>query len=149
MIELTESLKNRVRIHEGVRTSMYLDSLGKATIGIGHLIKPHERERYAEGVEISMDEVEELFEMDLNRAAAGAESLIEECIGHDLPSHIEEVILEMVYQLGTQGVRNFSKMWKAMRVKDWKTAASEMKDSRWHKQTTKRCESLAEIVANT
>lgn len=149
MIELTESLKNRVRIHEGIRTSMYLDSLGKATIGIGHLIKPHERERYAEGVEISMDEVEELFEMDLNRAAAGAESLIKECIGHDLPPHIEEVILEMVYQLGTQGVRNFKKFWKALRVKDWKTAASEMKDSRWHKQTTKRCESLAEIVANT
>tara|TARA_X000001388_G_scaffold66572_1_gene53423 strand:- start:48 stop:497 length:450 start_codon:yes stop_codon:yes gene_type:complete len=149
MIELTDSLKDRVRIHEGVRTTMYLDSLGKATIGIGHLIKPHERERYAEGIEISMDEVEELFEMDLNRAAAGAESLIEECIGHDLPPHVEEVILEMVYQLGTQGVRNFSKMWKAMRVKDWKKASEEMKDSRWHKQTTKRCESLAEIIANT
>ena len=149
MIELTDDLKARVRLHEGVRTQMYLDSLGKATIGIGHLIKPHERARYAEGVEISMDEVEELFEMDLNRAAAGAESLIKECIGHDLPPHIEEVILEMVYQLGTQGVRNFKKFWKALRVKDWKTAASEMKDSRWHKQTTKRCESLAEIVANT
>ena len=149
MIELTDSLKDRVRIHEGVRTTMYLDSLGKATIGIGHLIKPHERERYAEGIEISMDEVEELFEMDLNRAAAGAESLIEECIGHDLPPHVEEVILEMVYQLGTQGVRNFSKMWKAMRVKDWKKAAEEMKDSRWHSQTPKRCEHLAEIVANT
>ena len=149
MIELTDDLKARVRLHEGVRTQMYLDSLGKATIGIGHLIKPHERERYAEGVEISMDEVEELFEMDLNRAAAGAESLIKECIGHDLPPHIEEVILEMVYQLGTEGVRNFKKFWKALRIKDWKTAASEMKDSRWHKQTTKRCESLAEIVANT
>ncbi len=149
MIELTDSLKDRVRIHEGIRTTMYLDTLGKATIGIGHLIKPHERERYAEGVEISMDEVEELFEMDLNRAAAGAESLIQECIGHDLPPHVEEVILEMVYQLGTQGVRNFSKMWKAMRVKDWKKASGEMKDSRWHKQTTKRCESLAEIIANT
>ena len=149
MIELTDHLKARVRLNEGIRTSMYLDSLGKATIGIGHLIKPHERERYAEGVEISMDEVEELFEMDLNRAAAGAESLIEECIGHDLPLHIEEVILEMVYQLGTQGVRNFKNMWKAMRVKDWKKASEEMKDSRWHKQTTKRCESLAEIVANT
>jgi hypothetical protein len=36
-----------------------------------------------------------------------------------------------------------------MRVKDWKKASEEMKDSRWHKQTTKRCESLAEIIANT
>jgi hypothetical protein len=57
---------------------MYLDSLGKATIGIGHLILPHERERYAEGVEITMEEVEELFDIDLNRAAAGADELIAE-----------------------------------------------------------------------
>jgi GH24 family phage-related lysozyme (muramidase) len=149
MIELTDSLKARIRAHEGVRTSMYLDSLGKATIGIGHLIQPHEREKFSEGVEISMELVEELFDLDLNRAAAGAEVLIEECVGHDLPEHITEVILEMVFQLGTQGVRNFKKMWKAMRVKDWQKAAAEMKDSRWHSQTTKRCEHLAEIVANT
>lgn len=149
MIELTDSLKARIRAHEGVRTSMYLDSLGKATIGIGHLIQPHEREKFSEGVEISMELVEELFDLDLNRAAAGAEVLIEECVGHDLPEDITEVILEMVFQLGTQGVRNFKKMWKAMRVKDWQKAAAEMKDSRWHSQTTKRCEHLAEIVANT
>jgi GH24 family phage-related lysozyme (muramidase) len=67
MIDLTDDLKARVRLHEGVRTQMYLDSLGKATIGIGHLIQPHERTRYAEGVEISMEEVEELFDIDLNR----------------------------------------------------------------------------------
>ena len=149
MINITDSLKDRVREHEGVRTSMYLDSLGKATIGIGHLIQPHERERYAEGVEISMEEVEELFDLDLNRAAAGADLLIDECVGHDLPQNVEEVILEMVFQLGTNGVRKFSKMWKAMRVKDWEKAAAEMKDSRWHSQTPKRCEHLAEIVANT
>jgi len=73
MIEITDALRDQVRHHEGVRTQMYLDSLGKATIGIGHLILPHERERYAEGVEITMEEVEELFDIDLNRAAAGAE----------------------------------------------------------------------------
>jgi len=65
MIELTDSLKARIRAHEGVRTSMYLDSLGKATIGIGHLIQPHEREKFSEGVEISMELVEELFDFRL------------------------------------------------------------------------------------
>ena len=149
MIEITDELKARVQDHEGLRTSVYLDTLGKKTVGIGHLVQPHEEERFAEGVEIPMDQIIEIFEMDLNRAAAGADSLIEECIGHDLPQHIGEVILEMVFQLGTNGVRKFKKMWKAMRVKDWKTAAAEMKDSRWHKQTPRRCEYLAEIVANT
>lgn len=67
MIELTESLKNRVRIHEGIHIYV-LGFTRQSHHRHHHLIKPHERERYAEGVEISMDEVEELFEMDLNRA---------------------------------------------------------------------------------
>ena len=149
MIKITDELKARVQDHEGLRTSVYLDSLGKKTVGIGHLVLPHEEERFAEGVEIPLEQIMEIFEMDLNRAAAGADSLIEECIGHDLPEQIGEVILEMVFQLGTNGVRKFKKMWKAMRVKDWRTAAAEMKSSRWHSQTPKRCEYLAEIVANS
>ena len=149
MIKITDELKARVQDHEGLRTSVYLDTLGKKTVGIGHLVQPHEMERFAEGVEIPMDEIMEIFEMDLNRAAAGADMLIQENVGHDLPQHVGEVILEMVFQLGTTGVSKFKKFWKALRVKDWKKAAAEMKDSRWHSQTPRRCESLAEIVANT
>ena len=149
MIKITDALKARVQDHEGLRTSVYLDTLGKKTVGIGHLVQPHEMERFAEGVEIPMDEIMEIFEMDLNRAAAGADMLIEDNVGHDLPQHVGEVILEMVFQLGTTGVSKFKKFWKALRVKDWKKAAAEMKDSRWHSQTPRRCESLAEIVANT
>ena len=149
MIKITDELKARVQDHEGLRTSVYLDSLGKKTVGIGHLVQPHEMERFAEGVEIPMEDIIEIFELDLNRAAAGADMLIEDNIGHELPQHVGEVILEMVFQLGTTGVSKFKKMWKAMRVKQWKTAAAEMKDSRWHSQTPKRCEHLAEIVANT
>ena len=149
MIKITDELKARVQDHEGLRTSVYLDTLGKKTVGIGHLVQPHEMERFAEGVEIPMDEIMEIFEMDLNRAAAGADMVIEDNVGHDLPQHVGEVILEMVFQLGTTGVSKFKKFWKALRVKDWKKAAAEMKDSRWHSQTPRRCESLAEIVANT
>ena len=149
MIKITDALKARVQDHEGLRTSVYLDTLGKKTVGIGHLVQPHEMERFAEGVEIPMDEIMEIFEMDLNRAAAGADMLIQENVGHDLPQHVGEVILEMVFQLGTTGVSIFKKFRKALRVKDWKKASEEMNDSRWHSQTPKRCESLAEIVANT
>jgi len=117
MIKITDELKARVTSAEGIVDHVYLDSLGKATIGIGHLIQPHERERFPEGKKISREEIDELFDLELNRAAAGADALIEECIDHDLPVHIEHVIVEMVFQLGTQGVRNFSKMWKNMRNK--------------------------------
>ena len=150
-IKITDELKARIRDHEGCVDTVYPDTLGKATIGIGHLVQPHERQRFKKGVKISVDEIEDLFLIDLNRACAGAEQLISENYRGDkrLPQVIEHVIVEMVFQLGKTGVSKFKKMWKAMRVKDWKKAAEEMKDSRWHSQTPKRCEHLAEIIANS
>jgi len=149
-IKITDELKARIRDHEGCVDTVYLDSLGKATIGIGHLVQPHERERYKEGVVISADDIEDLFLIDLNRACAGAEQLISENYKGDrrLPQEIEHVIVEMVFQLGKTGVSKFRKMWKALSDGDQKEAAAQMKDSRWHSQTPVRCEALAEIVEN-
>lgn len=145
MIELTKNFKDRVRAHEGCVETVYLDSLGKATIGIGHLVQPHEKERYKEGVTLSQQEIDDLFDIDLNRAAAGAEELIGDI---ELPSVIELVLVEMVFQLGKKGVSKFKGMWKALSEKDFVQAAIEMRDSRWKLQTPGRCESLAKIVEN-
>ena len=149
-IKITDELKARIRDHEGYRDSVYLDSLGKATVGIGHLVQPHERQRFKEGVKISAEEIEDLFLIDLNRACAGAEQLISENYRGDkrLPQQIEHVIVEMVFQLGKTGVSKFKKMWKALSNGDKQEAATQMKDSRWFKQTPVRCEALADIVAN-
>jgi GH24 family phage-related lysozyme (muramidase) len=139
-----------IRDHEGCVDTVYLDTLGKATIGIGHLVQPHERQRFKEGIKISVDEIEDLFLIDLNRACAGAEQLISENYRGDkrLPQVIEHVIVEMVFQLGKTGVSKFKKMWKALSDGDKKQASLEMQDSRWHSQTPVRCEALAEAVAN-
>jgi GH24 family phage-related lysozyme (muramidase) len=119
-------------------------------VGIGHLVQPHERQRFKEGVKISAEEIEDLFLIDLNRACAGAEQLISENYRGDkrLPQQIEHVIVEMVFQLGKTGVSKFKKMWKALSNGDRQEAANQMKDSRWFKQTPVRCEALADIVAN-
>ena len=61
MIEITDELRARVTSAEGIVDHVYLDSLGKATIGIGHLIQPHERDRFPEGKKISREEIDELF----------------------------------------------------------------------------------------
>ena len=149
-IKITDELKARIRDHEGCVDTVYLDTLGKATIGIGHLVQPHERTRFKEGIKISVDEIEDLFLIDLNRACAGAEQLISENYRGDkrLPQVIEHVIVEMVFQLGKTGVSKFKKMWKALSDGDKKQASLEMQDSRWHSQTPVRCEALAEVVAN-
>ena len=149
-IKITDELKARIRDHEGCVDEVYLDSLGLATVGIGHFVQPHEKERFKEGVKISSDEIEDLFLIDLNRACAGAEQLIGQMYKGDrrLPQAIEHVIVEMVFQLGANGVSKFKKFWAALTVGDKKEAAVQMKDSRWHSQTPVRCEALAEIVEN-
>ena len=149
-IKITDELKARIRDHEGCRDEVYLDSLGKATIAIGHLVQPHEKERFKPGVKISADEIEDLFLIDLNRACAGAEQLIGELYKGDkrLPQVIEHVIVEMVFQLGKTGVSKFRKMWKALSEGNKKEAAAQMIGSRWHDQTPIRCKELASLVEN-
>ena len=58
------------------------------------------------------------------------------------------ICVEMIFQLGKRGCMNFAKMHKAIAEKNFETASIEMLDSKWHKQTKARCESLAELMRN-
>ena len=137
------NLEDRIREHEGYRSSVYKDSLGKRTIGVGHLITKDDYP-FEEGVEYPKKQLMDLFKQDLEKAHKGAIQVV----GHikDLPREIWEVVVEMVFQLGPTGVKNFRKFIKSLENKDYHEAHVQMKDSRWHKQTKNRCESLAKIV---
>jgi len=137
------SLEDRILEAEGFRSSLYKDSLGKKTIGVGHLITKDDFP-FKEGVEYPKEQLMDLFKKDLEKAHKGAMKVV----GHikDLPREIWGVTVEMVFQLGPTGVSHFKKFIKSLEEKDYHEAHLQMKDSRWHKQTKKRCESLAEIV---
>tara|TARA_Y100000114_G_scaffold141174_1_gene146715 strand:- start:17 stop:445 length:429 start_codon:yes stop_codon:yes gene_type:complete len=139
-----DKVKERIKSHEGFRDTMYSDSLGFATIGYGHLVLP--TDPYVEGVVYAKNDLEKVFDNDFKIALRSAESLLE---GIDHNEDIKGVIVEMCFQLGKPRVMKFKKMWEGLKEKDMQKMASEMIDSNWHKQTTKRCESLAEIIANT
>ena len=140
---MSEVLKKRIRDHEGFRDTPYLDSLGKATIGYGHLIT--DEDEFEEGKQYPKEQLLKLFDKDFEKAEMGADQLV----GSIQELHIEakNVITERVIQLGTQGVRNFRNMIAALQDREYQRASAEMLDSRWHAQTTNRCESLAKIMA--
>ena len=139
---MSEVLKKRIREHEGFRDTPYIDSLGKDTIGYGHLIT--DEDEFEEGKQYPKEQLLKLFDKDFEKAEMGADQLV----GSIQELHIEakNVITEMVFQLGTQGVRNFRNMISALHDRDYQRASAEMLDSRWHAQTTNRCESLAKIM---
>ena len=136
-----EEVKQRIKEHEGFRDTVYSDSLGFATVGYGHLVLP--TDDFVEGVEYLKEDLEKVFELDFNEALQSANDLLEEI---EAPEVIKGVICEMCFQLGKPRVMKFKKMWNALIMEDYDVAADEMIDSAWHKQTTSRCESLAELV---
>ena len=138
-----EEIKQRIKEHEGYRDTVYSDSLGFATIGYGHLVLPSDN--FVEGVAYDKETLEEVFDNDFKIAHDSANELLAD-IEHN---HIVKgVIIEMCFQLGKPRVMKFKKMWEALKNNDLETASKEMIDSNWHKQTTKRCESLASVMKN-
>lgn len=48
------------------------------------------------------------------------------------------IMLDMAFNMGIKGLMDFKKMWAALAKQDFITAASEMKDSSWYRQTKTR-----------
>jgi GH24 family phage-related lysozyme (muramidase) len=136
-----DKVKERIKKHEGFRNIVYLDSLGKTTIGYGHLIT--KTDNFIQGKEYSKEELDALFEKDFDIACDQAMSLVgdfnicEDAIG---------VVIEMIFQLGIGNVSKFKNMLEALKESDYAHAAVHMLVSNWHKQTPTRCEELAEIL---
>lgn len=136
-----QELKERIKEHEGYVSTVYKDSLGFATIGYGHLIV--DGDPYEEGQDYSKVILDEQFEEDFNIALSGAEKILGVS---DMNFKAKCVIIEMVFQLGIGGVSKFKKALKAVDEKDWDTAADEMLNSKWSKQTPERAAELSSTM---
>jgi len=136
-----EDVKSRIKKHEGFIAKVYLDSLGKQTIGYGHLLA--EDDEFVEGVIYDKDILEALFDSDFNKAKQGMEELIGTL---DIAMAAKGIIIEMIFQLGKTGVSKFKNMFAALNEYDYTRAAAEMLNSAWYRQTPSRCEELANLV---
>ena len=133
MKELLESIKH----HEGFVEHVYDDSLGIPTIGYGFAIKD---------LVLDEDIAEEILIRKLEKLKRNANSRFRWL--EDMPVVIQEVILNMCYQLGVTGVSKFRRAISALQEGDWDEAANEMLDSLWARQTPNRATELSNIVRN-
>ena len=136
-----EDVKNRIKKHEGFIAKVYLDSLGKATIGYGHLLT--EEDDFVEGVIYDKDILEAMFDKDFDKAKQGMEELVGTL---DIAMAAKGIIIEMVFQLGKTGVSKFKNMFAALNEYDYTRAAEEMLNSAWYRQTPSRCEELSNLM---
>jgi len=127
--EFLEVLKYRHKESEGFRAVPYQDTEGVWTFGHGF-------------TRIEKDEADVVLQMKLLKIIEGDLPIFAEEIG-SLNEKRLMIFIEMIYQLGVAGVKKFKKFRKAILVDDWLECKAQMLDSRWHVQTTNRCEKLA------
>lgn len=130
-----EKLLKAVKLSEGYRPTVYKDTLQIDTIGYGFAIK-----------DLYLDE--EICEIILKQKL---EKLIEKAdkkfsFLKYTPQEGKEVVYEMCYQLGINGVSKFKRTLTYMQDKKYNKAAVEMLDSLWAKQTPNRALKLSNII---
>ena len=143
-----EAVYNQLKIDEGVVYEIYLDHLNYPTFGVGHLIKESDGEFGAKvGTKISPERVAEAFQQDLDIAINECRVLYGERF-NCFPDEVQQVLVNMMFNLGRPRLTKFKNMYAAVLEGDWKTAASEGRDSRWYHQVGLRSERLMRRLEN-
>ena len=144
-----EQLRDQRIYDEGVVYEIYEDHLGYATFGIGHLVKETDPE-YGQpvGTKVAYQRVMDCFREDCDVAVRECAILYGEDYFEDFPGEVQEILVNMMFNLGRPRLGKFKKMMAALKKEDWKEAAVEGRDSRWHKQVTKRAERLMSRLEN-
>ena len=134
-----DKLLESVKKHEGYKNHVYLDTLGKRTVGVGHLCV---EDFWEDDKEYEEDFLMDILKKDLQQAIRQANSM---CEGLKISDDAKIIIIEMIFQLGGTGVSKFRKMWQALQQDppDYAEASAQMLDSRWAKQTPNLAQEMA------
>lgn len=136
-----DQLRETLKVDEGVKNEIYLDHLGLPTCGIGHLITEDDPEHGLDvGTHIDDERVNELFDQDVQVTLGECRLLYNDF--DDLPEEAQQIIANMMFNMGRPRLSKFKKMKEAVDGRDWIEAGNQMMDSRWYKQVTTRADRL-------
>ena len=136
-----EKLRKQLEIDEGVEYKIYKDHLGYLTFGVGHLVLEFDSEyRLPAGSPVSKSRVIEAFESDCETVLRDCSILYKDF--DDLPEEAQQVIANMMFNMGRPRLSKFKGMKRGVDARDWNAAADEMVDSGWYRQVTNRAERL-------
>ena len=144
--------------HEGLVLTVYQDSLGIDTIGIGRNLEDRgiSKEELDHMDIPSMAVVYEhgITEADARYLAENDVQIVEEelvrshpCVDK-LDSVRQLVLMDMAFNMGVPRLCKFKNMWNAIHNEDFPNAAKEMLDSRWAIQVKSRATKLANAMHN-
>ena len=121
-----------IKEEEGFSGTVYVCSEGFDTVG------------YGTRMPITKEEAELLLEYRLKAMKAQLTSYLYDL---DIKQEAWDILFNLAYQLGVNGVLKFKKMIEALRAKDYKEASIQMLDSLWARQTPNRAKRLSDRMS--
>jgi lysozyme len=150
------SIKDRVVKHEGSKPFKYLDSKQIPTIGVGFNLTRGDAtaqlkkvganpEKVKSGKSpLTQEQITALLFTDLKQAKANAQDLVPNM--EALPTQVQGVLTEMVFNLGKTGLSEFKNFLAHIKQRDFDAASEEMLRSAWAKQVGDRAKTLAAVI---
>jgi lysozyme len=103
---------------EGEILKVYLDPVGLPTVGVGHLVKPNEKDVYPLGKKITKAESQDLLSKDLARFEGSINSLVKV----PLTQNQFDALVSLVFNIGTSAFQN-SSVLRRLNEKNYQAAA--------------------------
>jgi len=136
-MKISDQFTDRIKSHEGYVSHSSSDSLGFRTIGYGFKL---------ESLILTKDICNIILKQKLDDLLENLPLLIPWF--RSMPYEVQEVLIEMAYQMGVTGLLSFPKTLDHLKNFEFKLAAAEMLESVWYKiQTPNRALRLSNIVA--
>jgi lysozyme len=131
-------LTELIEAQEGRKKTVYLDSEGFWTIGVGCLVDARK------GGGLRDEEVDFIRDNRIALATSDVKHQFPWFVGLNEPR--QAVLISMCFQMGLSGLLGFKKALAAMRDERWADAEREMRDSLWFKQTPERAGRMAHQI---
>ena len=128
-------LIDQLRIHEGVEKTVYNDSEGIPTIGVGRNLRDRG---------LSDDEIDYLLSNDIDIVVDELDKGMP--WWKDLDEVRQRVLCDLVFNLGMPRFSGFKKSISYMKQQMWDQAADELLDSKWARQVGRRAQTLSEMM---
>lgn len=119
---IKERLKKRLELEEGRRATVYLDTKGIPTLGIGHNGR----------VPLSDRVIDLIYEEDVVAAEHALDSAIPWWREHD--DIRQEVMLDLCFNMGIATLLKFPNMLRQWKVKNYEAASDHLAQAAWAKQ---------------
>ena len=132
----------QIQSDEGNKLIVYLDTEGIPTAGYGHVVSADSGLKV--GDLITPEQRDIWFEQDFSLAMNGAHRLIADI--DDLPGQVQQVLVNMVYNMGVHGVAQWHHFLQAVQDQNWKEAGLQLKNSVAYTQEPNRLNRLIALL---